>query len=199
MLQKFTNEWLKQITVGLQASLVVLWVTVGYQPQLFAQSEHYPEWWSDRGIVDDSDSAVVVDNFAAANIGQLKWLVTQAREELRSLLPRDEDGELLDDSWNLDVLEEDLTKVLNPFDAQFEDWSEGNHAALKLGQLKAAALPFYNLLNEIDSAWVRDQLEDNELTLDDGFTQVSTSPDSSHFSGGSVSYTHLTLPTILLV
>ena len=54
--------------------------SIGLLTQVFATE---PEWWSTRNVIDKSSDTV--NNNGVANIGQAKWMVTQAYEELTQL------------------------------------------------------------------------------------------------------------------
>lgn len=106
----------------------------------------HPAWWGDRGVT----NANAVQNKGVANIGQLKHIATQAHAELEDLLPGGAGFDL-------------------PFDPPPENpdavWYEDQKRALNLGQLKAVAKSFYDRLNNIDSDWVKAQMEANGLTV----------------------------------
>ena len=45
----------------------------------------YPSWWTLRGVVDTN--AIVTNDFAIANLGQLKWMATKAAVEFDASIP----------------------------------------------------------------------------------------------------------------
>jgi hypothetical protein len=85
-----------------------------------------PAWWSQRGVV---VSGVTVDDYAAVNQGQVKYIAKQAYEQMKVTLPGGA-GNVLDAIW------------ANP------PASTDDYRAINLGQLKAIASPFYLRLLE---------------------------------------------------
>jgi hypothetical protein len=85
----------------------------------------YPQWWLTRGVVTTGQNTVTND-FAPATQGQLKWIATQARDELNDNLP---DGSGFD-----------VDMMVNAFG------SADNYAAVNIGQVKTVAVPFYDRL-----------------------------------------------------
>ncbi len=93
-----------------------------------------PAWWNTRGVIDENAQE---ENYAAVNVGQAKWMATQAYAELSArLAPFGGVG------FQLSDIIPDIPE--NP-DAL---WYEQQKAVLNLGQLKAMALPFYDSLNQ---------------------------------------------------
>lgn len=90
-----------------------------------AGTNAYPRWWIDRGVV--STSAVGTNDFAAANMGQLKWFATNAYNELNSKLPGGAGSA--------------IGNMVKGFSLQ------GNFCAVNMGQLKGVTKPFYDRLN----------------------------------------------------
>ena len=43
-----------------------------------------PVWWNDRGVINQAASE---NNHAPVNLGQAKWMATQAYEELNHIIP----------------------------------------------------------------------------------------------------------------
>lgn len=82
-------------------------------------------WWTDRGVVSSNTDAMVND-YAAVNQGQLKWMATQCAKELDSRLP----GGAGESVW----------QVVNKFSFG------NNNLPVNLGQLKHTAQPFYERL-----------------------------------------------------
>ncbi len=85
-----------------------------------------PQWWIDRGVVDDSTNAIPND-FAMANQGQVKWMAIQCAKVFESRLPNGAGAEV----W-------DRVKKLS-----FAD----NNTVLNQGQLKRLIKPFYDRLD----------------------------------------------------
>lgn len=88
----------------------------------FAGLAGEPSWWRARGVTNGNAS----DDFAAANLGQLKNIARAASEELDAKIPHGAGTE--------------IKSLLAGF-SRGDDF-----AAINLGQLKAAAKPFYDRL-----------------------------------------------------
>ena len=82
-----------------------------------------PAWWGARGVLDTNR---VPQDFAAANQGQVKNLARQAYLEMESTLPGGAGAS--------------ISSLVNGFTTQ------GNYYPVTLGQLKTAAMPFYDRL-----------------------------------------------------
>lgn len=85
-----------------------------------------PAWWVDRGVT----SSQPADDYAVANLGQLKHIATAAAEEMLDNLPQGIDAAI----WEL----------VNPWRNPSE--TTDDFAASNLGQLKHIAKPFYDQL-----------------------------------------------------
>ena len=110
----------------------------------YAQSE-IPQWWQDRSVI-DAESAE--QNSAVANLGQAKWMATQALAELQSVAPA------LAANIN-------LTQVFPaPPAAPDAAWFDAQKSPLNLGQLKAISHQFYDAL---PPAWLADQALQNGI------------------------------------
>jgi len=83
----------------------------------------YPAWWTNRHVIVASS---VTNDYAAANLGQLKWFATNACDELEQKLVGGADSNV----WAL----------VRGFAAT------NNYRVINLGQLKAVAAPFYDRL-----------------------------------------------------
>ncbi|MGJ8632868.1 MAG: hypothetical protein ACSHX7_03030, partial [Luteolibacter sp.] len=128
-----------------------------------------PLWWESRGVIDET---AVENNQAAVNLGQAKWMVAQAYEEMDSVVPQDL-GFVLTDLFP--------EKPGSPD----EVWSEAQKTPLNLGQLKSLAKPFYDKLNEISPEWVLSQIQqnhDSSAVLDTHYWQVGAG--TSYTEGG---------------
>ncbi len=90
-----------------------------------------PQWWTDRGIIDTN---AVVNDYAPVNQGQVKHVATQAYLEIDQKLTND-------------------CSAISNLVAGFS--STNNYLSVNLGQLKAVAAPFYDLLwaNDYTNAW----------------------------------------------
>ncbi len=84
-----------------------------------------PPWWTSRGVLDTNETA---KDYAPANIGQLKWMATNAADEMEANLPGGAGSNVFD--------------LVSGFAAT------GNSIAVNLGQLKYVAQPFYDRLIE---------------------------------------------------
>ncbi len=145
----FRNEWIRQFGIGLQSSLILWWSTIGASPHLFAQNHNpIPEWWKDRGITEEQAGDSAVNNSVPVTLGQLKWVATQTHKELSALLPQGL-------SFECHSLFADAKA---PYEEGYQDWSKGNYKVATLGQVKHVAKAFYDELNQISEAWVREQL-----------------------------------------
>jgi hypothetical protein len=99
-----------------------------------------PAWWSasETEIVDSESDE---DNYAPANLGQLKHVAKQAQKYLNANLP-----------WGAG---EPVTLLIEGFEPrsgqgytqqQIDDFIADNYSPINLGQLKAVAKPFYDRL-----------------------------------------------------
>ena len=92
-----------------------------------------PAWWAARGAT----NGATADDFAAANIGQLKQMASKAVDELQASLPGGAGSVLTDmvTRWRTPP------DQLNPPGPPRDDFT-----AVNIGQLKAVAKPFYDRL-----------------------------------------------------
>ena len=112
-----------------------------------------PAWWSD-GDPPIIDTTATTQNAGVANIGQAKWMVSEALRTLDEVDPR---TSLL--------IRADLASIVDleiPFPKSSE-WIAKQKAPLLLGQLKALAHPFYEHINGKAPTWVESQLTSNGL------------------------------------
>src|SRR5687767_9976442 len=88
-----------------------------------------PVWWTDQAtkVIDDNPN-VIIDNYAPANIGQLKNLSRKAWEHLNDALSTAGGAKFGKPAWS---------------------GSADNYAPINLGQLKAVAKPFYTRLSAV--------------------------------------------------
>lgn len=105
-----------------------------------------PEWWAGQGVINTQHTA---DDYAAANVGQLKNLAQKAAAEMNSSLPGGAGAEIdtLIASWNA---------------APAAGVTRDDYAAVTLGQLKNVARPFYDRLS-LGYPWWTD-LAPNDFT-----------------------------------
>jgi len=89
-----------------------------------------PAWWTDWGVVNTN---AAMQDYAAANMGQLKWIATRAYEEFKANLTND-------------------CSIISNLVTGFS--TIHSYSAVNLGQLKMVAQPFYDLLTpEHTNAW----------------------------------------------
>ena len=86
-----------------------------------------PAWWTTRNVL--TTNAPATNDFAAANLGQLKWFATNALDELDADLPGGAGA------------------LLHARVAPLFATTGSNYRAINLGMLKNAAAPFYDCLH----------------------------------------------------
>jgi len=106
-----------------------------------------PSWWTDSGtaIIDSEASHDASENYAPANLGQLKNVAAKAKLHLDNYLPQ-KAGSQIDDLINSfePRSEQGYTQ------AQIDAFIADNYAPINLGQLKAVAKLFYDRLQDFD-------------------------------------------------
>jgi hypothetical protein len=109
--------------VVLRACLVPAAAAAAFMALQFAWAEG-PSWWTDRGVLDPQKSP---NDYAAVNMGQLKWIAFNAYLELETNLPGGAGTELYDalDDWL---------------------WDGVNYAPANVGHLKYLGSLFYRRL-----------------------------------------------------
>ncbi len=90
-----------------------------------------PAWWASRGVTNGQPA----DDYAVANIGQLKHMATQAAAELQSRF------------GGSTVAANEISNLLASWSGS--NPSGDNYAAVNIGQLKAVAKLFYDRLAEL--------------------------------------------------
>jgi hypothetical protein len=120
---------------------------------LVAEPVH-PAWWGDRDVTNTN----AIQNHAVVNLGQAKWMVSQAYEELDDTIPGGL-GFSLTDIFPTPPVTLDAA------------WYEAQKKPLNLGQLKALAKPFYDQLNTTAQPWLLAQMQANGLTLNTSYFQ----------------------------
>ena len=102
-----------------------------------------PAWWSDPAtkILDAANPATLEDNYAPANLGQLKNVAKQAKAHLDANLPGGAGNAI-----NTLVTNFEPRTGQNYTAQQLADLRAANYASVNLGQLKAVAKPFYERL-----------------------------------------------------
>jgi hypothetical protein len=130
----------------------------------------YPDWWFERDVIIRKPSSVTAiwpgdyfqaDDYAVANLGQLKHVTVQAKAELEALLGEAGPGEKISNlvqSWSLPA----------PLNVVRDDYG-----VLNQGQLKFIAGLFYERLH--DFGYVGAPLEAGQISPWDGASQP---PDS---------------------
>lgn len=105
-----------------------------------------PAWWAERGVMNGEAQ----NNFGPVNIGQAKWMVTQAHAEMEAKVPGGAGFDLTD---------------LFPAPPQNPDqaWYDAQKKPLNIGQLKALSTPFFDRLHALDSAWLTNQMQINGI------------------------------------
>ena len=105
-----------------------------FMPATSRSQTGYPAWWTNAAdgtqIIDSTASHEVSKNYAPVNAGQLKNVAAKARQYFSLYLPGGVGTE--------------VNTLVDGFNAT--TYSPGNYAAVNLGQLKAAAKPFYDRL-----------------------------------------------------
>jgi hypothetical protein len=118
------TQRLKRLRGSVRVSVVVSLFAGILLPALLRAGA--PAWWSQRGVL---VAGATVDDYAAVNQGQLRYIAKQAYEEMKVTLPGGP-GRVLDAIW------------ANP------PASTDDYRAINLGQLKAVAEPFYARLEQ---------------------------------------------------
>jgi hypothetical protein len=112
---------------------LALWL--GFVPVTNAAANS-PAWWTQRGVLAPNANA---DDYAAANIGQVKWVASLAALEMQAKLPG---------GAGTDIAKLTASWALPPGPGVERD----DYAAINLGQLKALAKLFYDRLAEFHYA-----------------------------------------------
>lgn len=106
----------------LKYKVLMLWA--GLNVLVFGAEIDYPKWWITRGIISAENEP---NDYAVANLGQLKHMALECAKELEMLLP----GGAGNDVW----------EVVGSFG------QKDNNAIFNIGQLKRVATPFYDRLS----------------------------------------------------
>jgi hypothetical protein len=113
-----------------------------------------PQWWATRGAINNNPA----DDYAAANLGQLKHFASKAAQEL-ALLP-DPTGD------GMDAVNAMVASWAAPASSGI---ARDDYAALNLGQLKAVAKPFYDRLIAVGYAaaypWTSSTADDDNYAV----------------------------------
>ena len=128
-----------------------------------------PAWWS---LPDDTNHAVIdpavtdANPKGPANIGQAKFIAKRALDvlntvdsalatQIRDRLTRNQPKPSSPDELQPAILDFDV-----PGDPPPADWHERQHASLLIGQLKAMAAPFYDILHVAAPLWLDNESSD---------------------------------------
>ncbi len=108
----------------------LLCALLAFPPLLLAPPDPpTPGWWTTRGVIDPTKTR---DDYAAANLGQLKTIALRAFEEFEAKLPGGAGA--------------DLSELVLPWTLPDTTGTRDDFAAVNLGQLKRVAKPFYERL-----------------------------------------------------
>jgi len=97
---------------------------------LIPLSGQIPEWWKERGVIDEEFESREQAHYAPALLGQAKFLAWQAYREMEERSPGSAGAEI-----------ESLVEG-------FREGSGEDYGPLLIGQLKALAKPFYDRIHE---------------------------------------------------
>ncbi len=122
-----------------------------------ARAQTAPQWWGTRNVIAPGATA---DDYAAVNQGQVKQLVKAAADEVTAKL-----GASSQSYWT------QLTGLISSW--QSSTSTADDYAAVSVGQLKAAALPFYQRLKDAGKistlpAWATQAGSDDHATANIG-------------------------------
>ncbi len=98
-----------------------------------------PDWWTSSGVVVANDPANPPDNWAMANVGQLKHIATKAKAHIEASLRPPPEG--WPTAWN-----NAYSPDPNPLALFVAGSSPENSAPVNIGQLKFVASGFYRIL-----------------------------------------------------
>jgi hypothetical protein len=116
-------------------------------------TSHIPAWWIDAGIITSAESELssttIEANYEVANLGQLMFISSIAKNELSAKYPGTTDATVALDALINGFIANNTINDNNPnFDI------ESNYYALNIGQLKYVASLFYNRLWELPTGSV---------------------------------------------
>jgi len=133
-------------------------------------SSSAPQWWIERGIIASLDnefsSSAINNNYSIANIGQLMFIATKAKEELD-----EKSGSA--GSGISDMIDEFLSNYART-ESNPNRNVDANYEAVNIGQLKYVVQKFYDRLWEIEST------NPNSVTFPDGIIFLSGGTDSTN-------------------
>ena len=118
---------------------------LGLAPPLYATD---PAWWATRGVITQSPAS----NLSPATIGQAKWMVSQALAEMETQL----------DTSHYQTLKSEVEAVMDLSASVTQEDFDNQRKFLVIGQLRASAQPFYDILHSHYPAWLENQLAGNQ-------------------------------------
>ncbi|WP_238710835.1 hypothetical protein [Oceanipulchritudo coccoides] len=100
----------------------------------FTKAQSTPDWWTDpaTAIYENATPPTEPEHYSPVNVGQLKYVATQAKAYLDSIYTG------LDWNWAYEG-----SGVTNPFPFVSQD----NYSPVNVGQIKAVAYGFYKILD----------------------------------------------------
>ncbi len=133
----------KFVFVGLCLSVAchvfITWSICGFNSVL---ATDYPSWWTNRNVITNTAST---NDWAAANLGQLKWFATNAYDEFEENLPGGTGT--------------NISSMVAGFSLT------NNYVVINVGQLKAISAPFWGRL--IDEGYTNSYPWTTNSTVDD--------------------------------
>ena len=128
------------LLIGLCLSMFIC----GYSSVLAAD---YPSWWTNRNVIISTSST---NDWAAVNLGQLKWFATNAYDELEANLSGGSGT--------------NIASMIAGFSVS------NNYVAINIGQLKNVSAPFWARLSEVGYTngypWTTNTTaDDNDYTI----------------------------------
>ena len=113
-----------------------------------------PAWWSDG--VPPVITGTPENNGGPANIGQAKWMVSEALRALDNAVPAIATQVRADLAGTPPNHADRIIDLTVP-DPKDNVWIEKQKAPLLIGQLKAISAPFYIRLDAINATWLTDE------------------------------------------
>lgn len=134
-----------------------------------------PSWWS-NGNPPVIDLGASPDNHGMANIGQAKWMVSEALRALDATAPQI--AASIRSDLNGTSPSNRIVDLAVP-DPKAPEWLEKQKSPLLVGQLKALAAPFYDRLNITSHDWL-----DHESSEPSEKGQLQLNGTKDHGPGG---------------
>lgn len=139
-----------------------------------------PDWWSNGSppVLNSTLASIPNKNHGLANIGQAKWMVSEALRALNAAAPQVASAVRGDLGGIIDL------EIPNPKTAE---WQEKQKVPLLLGQLKAIAAPFYRRIHDANPGWLANERTVNNMP-DTGtfYPWTTTINDDSNFSPATI-------------